>query len=360
MEYKILMGGDLHKRTKDISTIRGYCKAAEQVQLDIMQTIKDEGITHFISLGDWFDGGYGSDVAAALAHTDIDKNMSELLKGNFYGLIGNHIHIKTDSNPELFLIQPHPVYQARYGTVRDYQIIRTPDRLELNGVEILLKHWNHEAENAYSYKVNIDPQCKHHIGLFHTEYVIPGSALRGLNMSNEVDDNSIITNTLAGLDLAIVGHIHMKIGSVLINGSNGQQVNMIIPGSLTNTDAGTIHRHSSIQMPIITISEQGNIELSYHEQSMHLEMLQFLEKRLAAEDEEKLKSLRGNHKESLYKGCEASSFIGESDVVISLNKFLLVNDYTETDRELVRQVLHSPEDLDTLLGIYHRNIADLL
>ncbi len=73
MKYKVLLGGDLHKRMKDITTIKGYVEVCNQIQIDLMDKIKEHNITHFISLGDWFDRGYCSDVAAALTHTDIDK-----------------------------------------------------------------------------------------------------------------------------------------------------------------------------------------------------------------------------------------------------------------------------------------------
>ena len=39
MVYKVMLAGDLHKRMKDISTIRGYCEACRNVQLDIIKTM---------------------------------------------------------------------------------------------------------------------------------------------------------------------------------------------------------------------------------------------------------------------------------------------------------------------------------
>ena len=39
MHYRILVGGDLHKRMKDLTTIRGYVNANRKVQLDIMNNI---------------------------------------------------------------------------------------------------------------------------------------------------------------------------------------------------------------------------------------------------------------------------------------------------------------------------------
>ena len=353
MERRILLGGDFHKRMKDITTIRGYCSACEQVQLDIMKTIKDEGITDFISLGDWFDGGYGSDVAAALAHTDIDREMSEILKGNFYGLIGNHIHIRMDSNPELFLIQPHPVYKSRHETVRDNQIIKTPNRLVYNGVEIILQHWNHLANGALDYAPNLDSSCKHHVALFHTEKIIPHQLLSDLNMGHDIEDNSTISRALSGLDLAIVGHIHKCIGSHVIHGPNGNMVNMIIPGSMTNTDAGERTRHHYVDLPLITISDNGNMELSYHRQSLHTDKLTFLKKVLDEEQKQKLRSIRGNNKETLYEELQSASFIGESECILTLGKFLNAQNYTKIDKDMIKQVMHSPEDIEALVKLYH-------
>ena len=182
MSYKVMIAGDLHKRMQDKSTIRGYCKACRQVQEDIMKYIKDNGVTHFISLGDWYDRGYGSDVAAALVDTELDMKMAELLHGNFYGLVGNHIRIDMDSSPETFLMQPHDVYKSRRQTNRTEQIIKTPDRFVLNGVEFILMHWNPLAQTAMDYKTEVDPDCHFHVALYHTEQVIPSHLLTSLNL----------------------------------------------------------------------------------------------------------------------------------------------------------------------------------
>ena len=140
MKYKILYATDLHKKMKDITTIRGYCTVHNKIEDDLINLISQLGITHFIEGGDWFDSGYGSDVAAALAHTDLDRKLYDAVKGNFYGVIGNHIRLNMDSNPELFLIQPHPKYTTRHRISRDTQIIKTPDELFLNGVQISFCH----------------------------------------------------------------------------------------------------------------------------------------------------------------------------------------------------------------------------
>lgn len=350
MVYKVMLAGDLHKRMKDISTIRGYCEACRNVQLDIIKTIKEEGITHFISLGDWYHGGYGSDVAAALCHTDIDKDMSEVLNGNFYGLIGNHIRIQMDSNPELFLIQPHPVYKSRHAVNRTEQIIKTPDRLILNGCEFIFKHWNPVAENALDYMVNIDSDCKNHIALFHTEQIIPAPLLNGMNMGYTISDESVISRALNGVDIAIVGHIHKVIGTHVIRSSSGKDTLMIVPGSLTNTDAGNKARHDSIDIPIITVFEDGSYKLEYHKQTLHLDNVSFYQK--TDEDaKSKLRSLHGNSKENLYDELQATAFIGDQQTFLTLNRFMDSQGYTHADKVQIRSIIRNPEDIDTLVHI---------
>lgn len=352
MKYKILIGGDLHKRMKDLTTIRGYVNGCRKVQLDIIKTLKEGGFTHFISLADWFDKGYGSDVAAALAHTDIDRELMEAVNGNFYGLIGNHIKIRMDSNPELFLIQPHPYYRSRHSVTRPEQIIKTPKDLILNGVQIHFMHWFKEAESALDYKALIDERCHYHIGLYHTEYVIPSSQMVSAGMNMEVSDNSKISAALDKIDLAIVGHVHKPLGTFVINKNDGTTTTMIVPGSLTNTDAGMISRHDYVDMPVIEIDENGTVTLSYHRQTLYTDELIFMRKNITDDTREKLKSLRGNTKETLYGELEQTTFIGESSGFISLNSFMKQQGYTAGDRSLIKTVIHNPDNLDELLSIY--------
>lgn len=352
MKYRVMIAGDLHKRMKDITTIRGYTKVCNEIQWDIMDFIKKNEVTHFISLSDWFDRGYGSDVAAALAHTDIDRVMHDLLKGNFYGLIGNHIRIRMDSNPELFLIQPHPTYKSRHKVDRDFQIIKTPKELILNGVQFCFMHYNPQAESAFDYKAMINPDCHYHIGLYHTEYIIPSQHLAGLGMQATVNDNSKIGKALEDIELAIVGHVHKPIGQFTINKVDGTTTTMIVPGSLTNTDAGEISRHDSIDIPIVDIEEDGRVSLWFHTLPLRTDELIFLKKEVSDDARQKLRSLRGNSKEKLYDEMESVTFVGESSGFMSLNAFMKQQGYTTGDKAMIRSVIHDPDNINVLLSIY--------
>lgn len=352
MKYRVMIAGDLHKRMKDITTIRGYTRVCNEIQLDIMNLIKELEITHFISLSDWFDRGYGSDVAAALAHTDIDREMHDLLNGNFYGLIGNHIRIRMDSNPELFLIQPHPTYVSRHKVNRDYQIIKTPKDLILNGVQFCFMHYNHQAESAFDYKAMINKECHYHIGLYHTEYIIPSHYLTQLGMMSTINDNSKIGMALEDIELAIVGHVHKPIGKFTINKTDGSSTTMIVPGSLTNVDAGDISRHDTIDIPIVDIEDDGRVTLWFHTLPLRTNELVFLKKEVSEDSRSKLKSLRGNAKETLYDELESATFIGESSGFQSLNGFMQQQGYTTGDKAMIRSVIHDPDNIQVLLSLY--------
>ena len=343
MEYKVLIAGDLHKRTKDITTIKNYMQGCKQVQLDLIDKIRKNNITHFISLGDWYDGGYGSDVAASLCHVDLDYDMAK---------------IKMDSNPELFLIQPHPVFQSRHTSTRTTQIIRTPDRLNLNGTEFIFMHWNPLADNVLDYKVELDPSCNNHIALFHTEEIIPDEILKEANLAYSVKSSNAIADALNGVDIAIVGHIHKPLGQRVIKSPVNKDTLLIVPGSLTNTDSGLGSRHDKIDMPVITVFEDGSYKLEYLEQDLHTDMLTFYDKYQQA-DSERLKSLRGNTIDPLYEGLKSEIAIGGGEQFLTINRFMDAHGYTHADKVSFRAIINKPNDIDTLVYIYNEENTGL-
>ena len=353
--YKHLYGGDLHKRMKDKTTIRGYSQNTLLVQKDIMDILKREEYTDFFSLGDWFDNGYGSDVAAALSHTDIDVQMHNLLKGRFYHCIGNHLRIKLDSNPELFLIQPHKYFTSRHPAQRDYQVLKTPDVIMYGNVQVSLMHYNKNAESAADYKPQRLPETKFHIAVFHTETVIPQAKLAGLNMHN-VSENSNIYTALDGVDIAIVGHIHKPLGTFAINKADGTSTTMIVPGSLTNTESTGASMHNTVNLPSIII-DGDEVTLKYELVDLHLNRLMFLKKELNDENAGKFKSLRGNMKSTLYEDVESVTFGGQGNAYQSLNQFMLNQGYTDLDKRLIKAVIHEPENIDALITMFMDDIT---
>ena len=353
---RLLVAGDLHKRAKDITTIEGYVQCTKAVQAKLMEEIEDKNVDIFISLGDWYDKGYATDVAASLADYDLDIKMAHQLKGKFYGLIGNHIRLGLDSNPELHIIQPHDVYKTRCATPRDEQIMKTPNRLILNNVQVSLVHFNPNERDARSYKVERVDGVKYHIALYHTHLVIPGSQLVGTGYEHITSRSEAITDTLSNVDLAVVGHVHKPLGAFTVD-LEDRQMKMIVPGSLTNTDTDLRSRHTEIRLPLIDISKEGNVTFRSLSFSLLTNMVTFREKNTATGGLSKLKSLKGKALKELKDKTSGDLNLVFDGSLLSFNAFMQKQGYTEMDKQLIKSVITAPNDIDQLLNIYKDNVV---
>lgn len=349
MRARVLIGGDLHKRPKDISTMSGYVDACKKVQDDLLQSIRTHNVTHFISLGDWYDKGYMGDVPAALADVEIDMAMADELNGNFYGLIGNHIKLQLDSNPELHLIQPHPVYTSR-KMYRQEQIIRTPNELFLDGLQISFMHYINEASiDCYNPVRRSD--AKLHVALFHTPLIIPPSKLSVNKFLKGYISPQKIEEKLRGVDFAIVGDIHDPIPPFEINHPDGSKTIMVVPGSLTNTSSHKVH--PMISAPMITVEDNYSITISYLPIDLHTNMITInKDSVITEEDHSKLKTFRGKSSKIMATTEQGEVEIARSSIG-SLSSFLLENGYgTKKDMDLILSVTANPKDVLRLVEIF--------
>lgn len=357
---RLMFAGCLHKRPSDITTIEGYADCCIAVQLALIDEIERNQIDKFVSMGDWFDKGYGTDVISSLADTEIDRQMAAKLNGEFYGVIGNHIRLNLDTNPELFLIQPHPVFKTRKKVNRAEQIIRTPEYLMINGVQISFMHYNKLAHSAVDYKPIRRPDAKYHIALFHTPYVVPSAKLYEMNMHYDASSNSSISECMENVDFAIVGDIHKPLGQFTISHPNGKMTTMVVPGSLTNTEAGLNSRHNSISIPIVEINDDGDVKIEYLFFDIKTNMVTFKNKSTEVTDP-KLKTLRGNNVKNLYDNSDGTivdTFHDEA-ASMSMNLFMRRQNYTKADIDIVNTVLHTPKDVQNIVKIYTEGLLNV-
>ena len=357
---RLMFAGCLHKRPGDISTIEGYAECCKAVQFSLMEEIAKNRIDKFVSMGDWFDKGYGTDVISSLADTEIDRQMAAQLKGEFYGVIGNHIRLNLDTNPELFLIQPHPVFKTRKKVSREEQIIKTPDVLMINGVQISFMHYNKLAHGAADYKPTRRPDAKYHIALFHTPYVVPSAKLYEMNMHYDASSNSSISECMEDVDFAIVGDIHKPLGQFTINHPSGKMTTMVVPGSLTNTESGLNSRHNNISIPIVEINDNGDVKIEYLFFDLKTNLVTFKIKNNVAEDS-KLKTLRGNNVKNLYEEDDGTivNTLRDENATMSMNMFMRMQRYTKSDIDIVNTVLHSPKDVQGIVKIYTEGLLNV-
>ena len=351
MSVRVMFAGDLHKRSKDITTIEGYVECTIAVQKELMRCFGELQIDYFVSLGDWYDRGYTVDVAASLSDYDIDMQMSRQLGGKFYGLIGNHIRLGMDSNPELHIIQPHPVYKSRRPVLRQEQVMKTPDVLRIGDVQISFMHHKKDAQDVSEYKPNREPWAKYHVALFHTPSIIPTQHLQGTMYSYNTSPTSKIAKVLEQVDLAIVGDIHIPLGTFTVGTGQGSTV-VVVPGSLTNTDASDANRHASIMIPILEIDKASSVKLSYYNFDLLTNRLTFKKKNVER-SMERLRSLRGKANGDLHEPEDVVAVLSTPEqAYTSLNAFMQSKGFTDKDKQLIRCVLNEPGNLEKLQEIY--------
>jgi predicted phosphodiesterase len=273
MRARILFVSDLHKRDVDFSTIAGFTKAIDAVQHDLLRFIKENGVTHLVSLGDWYDKGYRS-INRSNNDRNFDEELSRAVGGNFYICLGNHFFLERDSNPEMYLIQPSEYYKPTQAIYAVAPVIRAVPALHIGPVQISFFHYSKEDK---SYTREREPEATYHIGIYHDDVVVPtiqrnGAGFPGTTMTSCLD------STFANIDLAIVGHIHKPIGVFNVQ-SFGRKLTMIVPGSLAITETGNKAIHTDVDLPVVEISDEGKVSCALATFSLHTNLLRFYKKK---------------------------------------------------------------------------------
>lgn len=335
MTYRILFLGDLHKRDLDFSTINGYTTAVDAVQADILQFIKDRGITHLVSLGDWYDKGYRS-INRANNDRNWDEELSAAVGGNFYICLGNHFFLERDNNPEMYLIQPSELYKPTHEIYATKPIIKAPASFRVGSIQVSLFHYS-KAHKLY--KTVLDPDVTYHVGIYHDEVVVPTWAQKEGGLIGG-SPGTRIEEILDNVNLAIVGHIHKPVGAIKVP-VNGHEVPMIIPGSLSNTSNGPAY-HDSVKLPVLEIQEGATRpSCMLYQFTLHCEMLRLYRK-----------------KETAVKMETPAQAIADIPKTIGVKDYLRAKGYEDAHVSLVEAAAEGAVDPLTglqLLNIVRRN-----
>lgn len=271
MGTRILFITDLHKRYKDSTSIKGQLEAQRLVQEDIIAFNKQHGITHNVILGDWYDRGFHG-LCQAFSAMEMDKRLSESVNGEVYLCIGNHFYLERDENPEMYIIQPNEFVKPQQDMVLpEKPVFKLVPRLDFGPVQIDFFHFS---------KINKDyiaerrPDCKFHIGVYHDDSVIPGW-IREMEGFSGSSTNAYMNSIYNNIDLAIHGHIHVKIGTCNFELNNGRKVPMFVPGSLGITQNKEAMKHTDVQLPVLDIADDGTVNVQLATFSTHMEVLKF-------------------------------------------------------------------------------------
>ena len=270
MLARLLGVSDLHKRDIDFSTIKGYTCAVDNVQTDLINFIYQHNVTHFLQFGDWYDKGYRS-IGRSKNDDNLDRKISEAVNGNSYITLGNHFLIERDQNPEMYMIQPNEKFRPLQPIYSEAPIFKAVDDLVIGTVQISFFHFNKENKLYINER---KPGITYHIGIYHDDCVVPSNVRKRAGYEGSTSTeylNTIFDN----VDLALVGHIHVKIGVETITLNNGKKVPMIIPGALAITQNKDILKHKDVQLPVITIEDDSTVSCKLFTFSTHLDKLKF-------------------------------------------------------------------------------------
>lgn len=326
MKAKILFVSDLHKRDVDFSTIAGYTKAVDMVQQDILRFIKENNITHLVSLGDWYDKGYRS-INRHSNDRNYDEALSEAVNGNFYICLGNHFFLERDNNPEMYLIQPSELYQPIHKIYARAPIIQAVNELRIGSVMISFFHYS-KRYRIYKHERPVDVTA--HIGVYHDEVVVPGYAQKAAGLIGAAPATHV-EEMLSNIDLAIVGHLHKPIGMLKVSLPN-RDVPMIIPGSLANTSNGPSY-HTEVTLPIVEIDDNDHVSTAAAKFSLHCEMLQLYRK-----------------KENVLKAMKPDSAVIDIPKTVSLKEYMRAKGYDEKHMALLDAV--TERELTPIEGLH--------
>lgn len=112
---KVLAVTDIHFRDSDFTTIKHSTKATEKVFYDIIKFAEKTDDLTIILGGDVFDKGYRQ-VGPSYAHRNLIERLHLACDGELYLVMGNHVFLERDSNPELYLMQLHSTFKPLIET----------------------------------------------------------------------------------------------------------------------------------------------------------------------------------------------------------------------------------------------------
>ncbi len=257
-------------RDSDFKTIGGFVSATDAVTEDIIDFVKKEEVTDILHTGDVFDKGYRS-IHASYSHENQLRYLSELVEGRFYLTLGNHFFIERDSNPEIYMIQPHEKYKPKEKIWSRDPIIQVVDKVMIGCVQFSFLHFDKENKDYISRRY---PDAKHHVGVYHDDILVPPSVRKKLGIFYNTT-SEYLRMVFGNIDTAFMGHIHTPIGVETIV-VDGKQIPMIMPGSLAITKSDELHL--AVKLPLWTITDTA-WQLEFVEFKLHAEKLKFYDKK---------------------------------------------------------------------------------
>lgn len=271
MLARVLFITDLHKRYKDMVSIKGNVQVQHKIQKDIVEFNVANHVTHNVIAGDWYDRGFHG-IGQAYSAMEEDRMISKSVNGNVYLCLGNHFYLERDDNPEMYIIQPcNHVKPKDILQCAEKPIFNVVPSLRIGSVQISFFHF---SKLNKAYRCPREEGVTFHIGVYHDDVCVPAwvREREGFGgMSSVYELNQLYSN----IDLAVHGHIHTDIGYVPLELNSGRVVPLYIPGSLGISQNKDSIKHKEVKLPMIDINEDGTVTVHVVSFSTHIDELRF-------------------------------------------------------------------------------------
>lgn len=287
-ECRVLPITDRHIYEKDLKTVGNYVKVQHKITKDIVEFIRNDKYKNVaVHLGDVAHQGYRSFVSG---YRDImaEMRIAKAVHGDNYIVVGNHMYIMRDSNPEFLMMQPTPKFTTKHEMYLepDDSILKLHDGIIIGDTQFSFIHYELRDKN---YKRIREPGIKTHIAFFHDDNIIPSSIKAGHGMTT-VNSSEYIADVLEDIDIAVVPHWHTKVGLVYVHVGN-KTVPMYIPGALCHTSVAMSERHKNVELPTFIVSNEG-VKIELVTFSTYLNELKFYESNDSDIEKRKRKAAR--------------------------------------------------------------------
>ena len=260
--------GDPHLCSKNYGAHRDYAKESLCYFGKIVDTVRDEKLTHLIGAGD-FSYGRFSTLEYREAVDGYLEEIKQLTNGNHYELKGNHD-------------------VAGYGqTERDYYInkklLRPSTNLMLGSLNISMVDYGKTKDADV---IIMDDDQHTNFIVAHDFYKFAGTQVANFGAATELDH----LEKWFGADCLICGHVHkiMDFSGYIAKGDNVHELKVMYPGCMMRPSYREGYIDTEGQIIIITVFDDGGIDLSIK----HIELWDLADSfNLQAKEKEKAKKV---------------------------------------------------------------------
>lgn len=340
---KVLAVTDIHFRDSDFTTIKHSTKATEKVFYDIIKFAEKTDDLTIILGGDVFDKGYRQ-VGPSYAHRNLIERLHLACDGELYLVMGNHVFLERDSNPELYLMQPHSTFKPLIETYAIRPLLKVVDKIIINSTQFSLFHYNKADKNYYQER---QKDIRYHIGIYHDDVIIPQSIRSKLNIRVNISSD-YLNMIYSNIDIAIANHIHSKIGLTTIK-TDSREIPLYIPGSIGITENSAIEIHSSVDLPLFTI-DGDNLKIETVNFKIYLEDMEFLKKAIRKELD---KDIIDNSEYEAAKTCKDKYKVMNSafESMLSFSEYMRRNGFSDKAIHFFQTAVESDIDVATAVKI---------